>query len=108
MPTPTNVSPAYRAFLTQAPAHAHAWSMAIGALDAACALDNKTKHLAYLAVLAALRLQEGVPFHVGLARGAGATREEIISAILVGLPAAGNGVVHALPQALAAFDGADV
>jgi alkylhydroperoxidase/carboxymuconolactone decarboxylase family protein YurZ len=72
----------------------------------ASALDKKTSALAYLAVLAALRLESGVPFHVQSARQAGATREEVISAILVGLPAAGHAVTQVLPAALAAYDAA--
>jgi len=39
-----------------------------------------------------------------MAKTYGATREEIISAILVGLPAVGNCVVSALPIALSAYD----
>ncbi len=50
------------------------------------------EELAYLAVTAALRQETGVPFHVQMAKHAAASREEIISAILVGLPAAGSGV----------------
>jgi len=34
----------------------------------------------------------------------GATREEVISAILVGLPAAGHVVTQALPEAIKTFD----
>jgi alkylhydroperoxidase/carboxymuconolactone decarboxylase family protein YurZ len=41
---------------------------------------------------------------VRLAKVAGAPREEIKSAILVGLPAAGHAVVDALPRAFKAFD----
>jgi alkylhydroperoxidase/carboxymuconolactone decarboxylase family protein YurZ len=55
-------------------------------------------------VLAALRLENGVPFHVQQAKQRGASRDEVISAILIGLPAAGHGVTQALPAALAAFD----
>ncbi len=77
---------------------------AIRGLDAASALDKKTEELAYLAVLAALRLESGVPLHVQLAKEAGATREEVISAVLVGLPAAGQSVTHVLPTAIAAYD----
>jgi alkylhydroperoxidase/carboxymuconolactone decarboxylase family protein YurZ len=79
---------------------------AVKGLDAAGALDQKTKHLAYLAVLAALRLESGIPLHARLAKQAGASRDEMISAILVGLPAAGNGVTQVLPAAIAAFDAA--
>jgi alkylhydroperoxidase/carboxymuconolactone decarboxylase family protein YurZ len=79
---------------------------AVQALDKASALDEKTGELAYLAVLAALRLEGGIPFHVQAAKRAGATREEVISAILLGLPAAGNQVVQTLPSAIAAYDAA--
>jgi alkylhydroperoxidase/carboxymuconolactone decarboxylase family protein YurZ len=50
-------------------------------------LDQKTSELAYIAVLAAVRLEGGVSFHVKQAKELGAARDEIISAILVGLPA---------------------
>jgi alkylhydroperoxidase/carboxymuconolactone decarboxylase family protein YurZ len=55
-------------------------------------------------VLAALRIESGVPFHVKSAKQAGASRAEIISAILIGLPAAGNVVTQVLPVALATYD----
>jgi alkylhydroperoxidase/carboxymuconolactone decarboxylase family protein YurZ len=77
---------------------------AIQGLGQASALDKKTEGLAYLAVLAAMRLESGVPFHVTLAKQAGASREEVISAILVGLPAAGNVVTRSLPIAIEAYD----
>jgi alkylhydroperoxidase/carboxymuconolactone decarboxylase family protein YurZ len=102
-PQPT-VSNAFQVFMTKAPKHAQAWMAAAQGLDSACALDKKTEHLAYLAVLAALRLDSGVPYHAQLAKQAGASREEVISAILVGLPAAGNGVTQSLPAAVAVFE----
>jgi alkylhydroperoxidase/carboxymuconolactone decarboxylase family protein YurZ len=58
----------------------------------------------YLAVLAALGRESGIAFHAASARKAGASREELISAILVGLPAAGQVVIGSLPAALDAFD----
>jgi alkylhydroperoxidase/carboxymuconolactone decarboxylase family protein YurZ len=99
-----SVSNAFQSFLNNAPGHAQAWMTAVEALDAASALDKKTEELAYLAVLAALRLESGVPFHVMLAKQKGASRDEVVSAILVGLPAAGNAVTQVLPAALAAYD----
>ena len=101
--TPT-VSDAFNTFLKEAPEHAQAWMGVVTGLDAASALDEKTEALAYLAVLAALRLESGTPFHAAHAKQAGASREEVISAVLVGLPAAGNGVTACLPAALRAFD----
>jgi alkylhydroperoxidase/carboxymuconolactone decarboxylase family protein YurZ len=44
------------------------------------------------------------PFHVRAAKEASASCEEVISAILVGLPAAGHRVIQALPAAVAAYD----
>jgi len=98
------MSDAFQTFLTEAAGHAQVWMQAVSGLDSASALDKKTEELAYLAVLAALRLESGIPFHVHAARQAGASREEIISAVLVGLPAAGQCVTQALPAALTAYD----
>jgi alkylhydroperoxidase/carboxymuconolactone decarboxylase family protein YurZ len=101
---PSLISSAFQAFMSEAPQHAQAWGTMVQGLATASALDKKTSALAYLAVLAALRLESGVPFHVRTAKQLGATREEIISAILVGLPAAGHSVTQVLPTALAAYD----
>ena len=99
------ISPAFQPFMKEAPQHAQAWGTMVQGLSSASALDKKTTALAYLAVLAALRLESGIPFHVQTAKQAGASREEVISAILVGLPAAGNAVTQVLPTAIAVFDG---
>jgi alkylhydroperoxidase/carboxymuconolactone decarboxylase family protein YurZ len=104
---PSGVSRAFEVFGSEAPAHAEAWMHATFALSAACTLDEKTKDLAYLAVLAAVRLESGISFHVGQAKAHGATRDEVISAILLGLQPAGHGVTACLPAAIAAYDGDD-
>lgn len=98
------LSNAFQTFITEAPKHQAAWMEAVKGLDNASELDPKTAELSYIAVLAALRLEGGVPFHVKQAKALGATRQEVISAILVGLPAAGNAVIQVLPTALQAFD----
>ena len=100
----SRVSQAFVAFNEEATSHARAWMAVVKGLDEASALDKKTEELAYLAVLAAMRMESGVPFHVASAKQAGATREEVIGAVLVGLPAAGQGVISSLPAALAAYD----
>ena len=97
-------SPAFQLFLEAAPDTARAWMSCVQALGQASALEPKARHLAYLAVLAALRMDSGVPFHVQLAKQAGASRAEVVSAILIGLPAAGHAVTQSLPAALAAYD----
>ena len=97
-------SDAFHAFTTETPEHSRAWATMVGGLAESSALDPKTSALAYLAVLAAQRLEGGVAFHVQEAKRAGASREEVISAILIGLPAAGLGVTNVLPTAVAAYD----
>jgi alkylhydroperoxidase/carboxymuconolactone decarboxylase family protein YurZ len=101
---PSGVSRAFQAFFDQAPKHSRAWMAVVRDLEGASSLDKKTATLAYLAVLAALRMESGVPFHTKLAREAGASRDEVISAVLVGLPAAGHGVTQVLPAAIQAYD----
>jgi alkylhydroperoxidase/carboxymuconolactone decarboxylase family protein YurZ len=99
-----SISNAFQVFMNDAPNHARAWGELVNGLAEASALDEKTRALAYLAVLAVLRLESGVPFHVRAAKDAGASREEVISALLVGLTAAGHVVTQALPAAVAAYD----
>ena len=98
------ISNAFQTFMTEAPNHAQAWGGMVQGLAGASALDAKTSALAYLAVLAALRLESGVPFHVQMAKKAGASRDEVISTILLGLPAAGHSVTQTMPAAVAAYD----
>jgi alkylhydroperoxidase/carboxymuconolactone decarboxylase family protein YurZ len=98
------VSKAFQTFMAEAPEQAKAWGALVQSLGQTSALDAKTGALAYLAVLAALNRPSGIPFHVQAAKKAGASREEVISAVLVGLPAAGHVVTQALPLAVEAHD----
>jgi alkylhydroperoxidase/carboxymuconolactone decarboxylase family protein YurZ len=100
----STISDSFKSFMTEAPDHAKAWGEMVQALGVVNALDSKTGELAYLAVLSALNRTSGIPFHVLCARGAGASREEVISAILVGLPAAGHVVTQSLPVAIESYD----
>lgn len=99
-----NVSKAFEAFAKEAPDHQKAWSEAVMALGASSKLDEKTAALAYISVMAATRLDSGLPFHVKMAKKHGASRDEVISAVLIGLPAVGNIVTAALPAAIDAYD----
>lgn len=98
------LSSAFQTFIQEAPEHQKIWMETVQKLASVSKLDAKTEELAYLAVLASARLDGGLPFHVKHAKSLGATREEIIGAVLVGLPAVGNIVIQALPIALEAFD----
>jgi alkylhydroperoxidase/carboxymuconolactone decarboxylase family protein YurZ len=64
-------------------------------------LDKKTEELTYSAVLAALRLKSGAPLHAQLAKEVGAPRAQVVSSVLAGLPAAGQGATQVLPTAIA-------
>lgn len=104
MSSKTGISESFQTFLRQAPEEAKVWMEAVQKLGQVGKLDPKTRSLCYLSALAAARLSSGVPFHATQAAAAGATREEIIGAILVGLPAVGNTVIESLPAALHAID----
>ena len=58
------ISNAFKTFQVEAPRHAQAWGTMVQGLGQASALDEKTAALAYLAVLSALRMESGIPFHV--------------------------------------------
>ncbi len=99
-----SISNSFKVFMESAPEYQSAQMEFIKKINSACKLDRKTETLAYLSVLASSRLESGIPFHVKEAKKAGATRDEIISSILIGLPAVGNCVINSLPIALSAFD----
>ncbi|MGL4670202.1 MAG: carboxymuconolactone decarboxylase family protein [Methanobacteriaceae archaeon] len=98
------VSKSFETFAKEAPEVQAIWMEMVQKLDKVSVLDKKTEELAYLAVLAATGLLSGLPFHVAKAKDNGATRDEIISTILIGLPAVGNNVIKALPIAIEAYD----
>jgi alkylhydroperoxidase/carboxymuconolactone decarboxylase family protein YurZ len=94
-------------FVQEASEHATAWMQAAKALGAASASDKKTEELACVAVLAATRNVSGSPFHVNPARGGGAARaarQEVLTSVLLGLPAVESVLIAAVPVALEAYN----
>ncbi|WP_028708393.1 carboxymuconolactone decarboxylase family protein [Propionicicella superfundia] len=100
-----SVSNGFLLFGEQFPQTAQAHMAFVQAEAQESALDEKTGHLAYLAVLAATGMSGGIPFHVRLARESGASREEVLSACLSGLPAVGLTVLDGLAAAADALNG---
>lgn len=49
-------------------------------------LDPKTVSLVNIGIMTALGLNRGLPLQIAMARDAGALRDEIISAMMMGLP----------------------
>lgn len=68
--------------------------MALDRLGSSGELDLKTKALCYLSALAAARMPGEVSFRAEKARALGATRDEVIGAIFVGLRATVDGGVE--------------
>jgi len=102
-----SVSNGFALFAQEWPKTAQAHMAFVQAKAAESALDAKTNHLAYLAVLSAAGLTGGIAFHVGLAEQAGAKPEEIRSAALVGLQAVGLCVLDGYAAVSAALGEAD-
>jgi len=82
-------------FQKEAPEVASAFNGLIMSLVATKGLDIKTKQLIYIAMKAAMGDDTAVRAHIPMAKAAGASREEVIDAILMTLTVSGiRGVVH--------------
>ena len=91
-------------FRREAPEVAMAFDGLILSLVGSKGLDQKTKQLIYIAMKAAMGDDTAVKAHLPMARQAGATKAEVVDAILMTLTVSGvRGVVHCLPDAVKAF-----
>jgi AhpD family alkylhydroperoxidase len=92
-------------FQREAPEVAKAFNGLIMSLVASEGLDQKTKQLIYIAMKAAMGDDTAVRAHLPMAKQAGATREEIVDAILMTLTVSGiRGVVRCLPDVVKFFE----
>lgn len=92
-------------FKKEAPEVAEAFNGLINALVASKGLDQKTKQLIYIAMKASMGDQMAVKAHVPMAKAAGATKEEVVDAILITLTVSGvRGIVTCLPGAVEQFE----
>lgn len=92
-------------FEQEAPAVASAFNGLIQSLIASPGLDEKTKQLIYIAVKTAMGDDTAVKFHVPMAKQLGATKAEVVDAILMSLTVSGiRGVVMCLPDAVALYE----
>ncbi len=92
-------------FQREAPEVAAAFGGLIQALVASKGIDPKTKQLIYIAMKAAMGDGAAVTAHVPMAKAAGATKAEVVDAILMTLTASGvRGVVTCLPGAVRQFE----
>jgi len=92
-------------FANEAPAVATAFNNLVDALRQTNGLDEKTKHLIYIAMKAGTGDTTAVYYHVPMAKQLGATRDEIKDAILLTLTVYGlQPVASCLPLALQVVD----
>jgi alkylhydroperoxidase/carboxymuconolactone decarboxylase family protein YurZ len=92
-------------FQEEAPEVAQAFAGLIQAIVARPALDAKTRQLIYIAMKASMGDEAAVRAHIPMAKAAGATRDEVVDAILMTLTVSGvRGVVSSLPGAIELFD----
>jgi len=92
-------------FMQEAPEVAKAFDGLIQSLVASKGLDQKTKQLIYIAMKTAAGDETAVKFHAPMARQLGATKAEIIDAILLSLTVSGiSGVMVCLPAAVKLFE----
>ena len=99
MPNPLDV------FQQEAPEVARAFDGLIQAIRDSKGLEEKTKHLIYIAMKSALGDPVAVKFHVPMAKKLGAKREEVVDAILMTLTVVGiRAVASILPEAVRVYD----
>ncbi len=92
-------------FQKEAPEVAKAFDGLIQSLVSSKGLDEKTKQLIYIAMKAAQGDGTAVKFHVQMAKKLGATKAEVIDAVLMTLTVSGiRGVVTCLPEAVSQFE----
>jgi alkylhydroperoxidase/carboxymuconolactone decarboxylase family protein YurZ len=92
-------------FQREAPDVAAAFNGLIQSLIASKGIDAKTRQLIYIAMKASVGDEMAVRAHIPMAKEAGATREEVVDAILMTLTVSGiRGVVTCLPEAVKQFE----
>lgn len=93
-------------FRREAPEVAEAFSGLITSLVERKGLDDRTRQLIYIAMKAAAGDERAVRMHIPMAKAAGATKDEVVDAILMTLTVAGvRGVVTCLPEAVRQYGG---
>lgn len=92
-------------FRAEAPVVAKAFDVLIQSLVASKGLDEKTKQLIYIALKSSAGDEAALKFHVPMAKSLGATKAEVVDAILLTLTVSGiRGIVTCLPGAVEQFE----
>jgi alkylhydroperoxidase/carboxymuconolactone decarboxylase family protein YurZ len=92
-------------FRKEAPEVADAFNGLIMSIVSSKGLDPKTKQLIYISMKASMGDNIAVMAHIPMAKQAGATREEVVDAILMTLTVSGiRGIVTCLPDVVKQFE----
>lgn len=95
------MSKEFEMFLESCPEAGKAYLELFRSVMKGTALDARTKQLILIAVMTAQNYPPGVRAHASQAVKAGATKKEMVEAVLTTLPVAGiNGVLECLPAVL--------
>lgn len=95
----------YELFQNECPEVAACFNNLVEAQKALKGLDAKTKQLINIAIQTATRNIRGVQMHAMMAKNEGATREEVISAVVLNLHHSGlSSVLECLPSAIEGFE----
>lgn len=93
-------NPAYEQFIKEFPDTARVFGELYQSVSPT-ALDEKTKQLVYLGILTVLRYGPAIRAHIPMALKAGATKNEIIEAVMMSIPASGLcNFLSVLPEVL--------
>jgi AhpD family alkylhydroperoxidase len=96
----------FELFERECPEVAARFNDLIDAQKALKGLDSKTKQLINIAIQTANRNSRGVKLHAMMAKNEGATREEIVGAVVLNLHHSGfASVMECLPAAIDGFEG---
>jgi len=95
----------YGLFEKESPEIAAKFNDLVDAQRSNAALDQKTKQLINIAIQTANRNPRGVFFHSQMAKQSGASREEVVTAVVMNLHLSGlASVLDSLPSAVEGFE----
>jgi alkylhydroperoxidase/carboxymuconolactone decarboxylase family protein YurZ len=94
----------YDLFMRECPTVSGRFNDLVDAQRALPGLDPKTRQLINIAIQTSTRNPRGVFFHAGMARSAGASRDEVIGAVVMNLHLSGlAAVLDSLPAAVKGY-----
>lgn len=96
----------FELFKKECPELAARFNDLVEAQKALKGMDSKTKQLINIAIQTANRNAKGVMMHAAMAKNTGASRDEVVAAVVLNLHLSGlSAVLEGLPAAIKGYDG---